>query len=44
MLTKRYIMERLCTLETTVNILEDEIYKMTHKAKKPVKKTTKKAK
>ena len=34
-------MERLCELETTVNILEDEIYKMTHKANKPAKKTKK---
>lgn len=35
-------MERLCELETTVNILEDEVYKLTYKDKKPAKKTTKK--
>lgn len=44
MITKRYLLERLCELETAVNILEDEMYKLTYKAKKTSKKTTKKAK
>ena len=46
MITKRYLLERLCELETAVNILEDEIsfWKLTYKAKKTSKKTTKKAK
>lgn len=45
MITKRMIMERICDLEASVNILEEEVYNLTCKTrKKSVKKTTKKAK